>query len=218
MPDTAPPDCGTCPDCGLYVSLVPDLPVQGTDATRWEPHQIPRCGNTERWCPNSNFELHNCAECSEPITKTMVHAVGHDDTRRHMLPTCRDLAREREAGHPASGRYRIDPRYGHTGSISVVELADSGVYEGAVPAMGFRPPQLAAVNAAAFDPEPEPLARVERERDRIPWPRPPRSSAVTVRTCTEVQPMASRALASCGRPSWASNRSTPHRWRSCWPR
>lgn len=125
MPDTAPPDCGTCPDCGLYVSLVHD---RATDTTRWETHQIPRCGDTERWCPNSDFELHNCASCSEPISKTMVHSVD-DGVRRHMMPMCSDLAREREAGQPASGRYRIDPRYGHTGSITVVELADSGVYE-----------------------------------------------------------------------------------------
>lgn len=158
---TPPPDCGTCPDCGLYVSLVHD---RATGETRWEAHHIPRCGDTERWCPNSEFQLINCAECSEPITKTMVHAVGHDDTRRHMSPTCRDLARERENGHPASGRYRIDPRYGHTGTVTVVELSDAGVYEGAVPSMGFHPTQL-AVDHTAFDPEP--VLRVERERDRI---------------------------------------------------
>lgn len=158
---TPAPDCGTCPDCGLYVSLVHD---RATGETRWEAHHIPRCGDTERWCPNSEFQLLNCAECSEPITKTMVHAVGHDDTRRHMSPTCRDLARERENGHPASGRYRIDPRYGHTGTVTVVELADAGVYEGAVPSMGFHPTQL-VVDPTAFDPEP--VLRVERERDRI---------------------------------------------------
>lgn len=161
MPDTAPPDCGTCPDCGLYVSLVHD---RATDTTRWETHQIPRCGDTERWCPNGDFELHNCASCSEPISKTMVHSVD-DGVRRHMMPMCSDLAREREAGQPASGRYRIDPRYGHTGSITVVELADSGVYEGAVPAMGFRP-TARWLPVTGVDPT-APMARVERERDRI---------------------------------------------------
>ena len=167
MPDTAFPDCGTCPDCGLYVSLVPDLPVQKTDATRWEPHHIPRCGDTERWCPNTNFELHNCAECSEPISKTMVHSVDDDGVRRHMLPMCADLAREREANQPASDRYRIDPRYGHTGMVSVVELADAGVYEGAVPSMGFRPPNIGLVAAGDWVDPTAPVARVERERDRI---------------------------------------------------
>lgn len=153
---------GTCPDCHLLVALYDD----GNGGHTWERH--PWAG-TAHQCPNSGWKLMICAGCQAPITRTMVHGVDCTDgviSAQHLSPVCLEVARS--YGMPAHRLWRIDPRPTGGGPIRLEELVCEGAYGD--PGVPADPPPFVPVGLVAsgdwVDPT-EPVARVERERDRI---------------------------------------------------
>lgn len=159
-PTDYPPRTDVCPDCGQEVFLDIDS-ADGT--THWTVHELV-ADDPARRCPNSGFAWTNCSRCNNGISRTMVFGKDDDGSVTHMLPLCNEVSRER--GRAPSGRYRIDPRSGFSPRLTVAEMVDRGVYDGAA---GFTTttydPNLDV--GGALPPPTAPVARVERERDRI---------------------------------------------------
>lgn len=146
-----PPRTDVCPDCGQEVFLDIDS-ADGT--THWTVHDL-AADDPARRCPNSGFAWTNCSRCNNGVSRTMMFGKDDDGSVTHMVPLCNEVKRER--GRAPSGRYRTDPRGNLSARLSVADLVDRGVYDGAAGLVA---------SGDWIDPT-APVARVERERDRI---------------------------------------------------